>query len=79
MKNIADILKGMNKAQIEDAVNKAKEFAATEKGKEIMSQLKEKGYIDGTLSAADKDNIMKELRNNPEIAKKISDIINGKG
>ena len=77
--NIADILKGMNKSQLEDAVNKAKQFAATEKGKEIISQLKEKGSIDGTLSSVDKDNIMKELRNNPDIAKKISDIINGKG
>ncbi len=79
MKNIADILKGMNKSQLEAAVNKAKEFAATEKGREIISQLKEKGTIDGALSSQDKDNIMKELKNNPEIAKKISDIINGKG
>ena len=76
--NIADILKGMNKSQLEAAVAKAKEFAATEKGKEIMSQLKEKGSIDGTLSSLDKDNIMKELREHPEIAKKISDIINRK-
>lgn len=79
MKSIADILKGMNKSQLEDAVNKAKEFAATAKGKEIISQLKEKGSIDGALSSADKDNIMKELQQNPDIAKKISDIINGKG
>lgn len=79
MKNIADILKGMNKSQLEAAVNKAKEFAATEKGREIISQLKEKGTIDGALSSQDKDNIMKELKNNPEIAKRISDIINGKG
>ena len=76
--NIADILKGMNKSQIEEAVKKAKEFAATDKGKEMISQFKEKGTIDGAISSADKDNIMKELRNHPDIAKKISDIINGK-
>ncbi len=76
--NIADILKGMDKAKLEEAVQKAKEFAATEKGKEIVNQLKEKGSIDGMLSASDKDKIMRELQNHPDIASKISDILNGK-
>ncbi len=76
--NITDILKGMDKARLEEAVRKAKEFAATEKGKEIMSQLREKGSIDGMLTESDKNNIMKELSQHPDIAKKISDILNGK-
>lgn len=78
MKNIADILKGMNKAQIEAAVEKAKEFAATQKGKEIINELKTTGKISSAgISEVDKNKIMKELESNPEIAKRISDILNG--
>ena len=73
--NIADILKGMNKSQLEDAVKKAKEFAATDKGKEMISKLQSSGTLEGGI---DKDKIMKEIKQNPDIAKKISDIINGK-
>lgn len=74
--NIADILKGMNKSQLEDAVKKAKEFAATEKGREMIAELQASGKLQGGIN---KDNIMKELKQNPDIAKKISDILNGKG
>ena len=74
--NIADILKGMNKSQLEDAVKKAKEFAATEKGKEMISKLQSSGTLGDGI---DKDKIMQEIKQNPDIAKKISDIINGKG
>lgn len=73
--NIADILKGMNKSQLEDAVKKAKEFAATEKGKEMIAKLQSSGKLEGGI---DKDKIMQEINQNPDIAKKISDIINGK-
>ena len=73
--NIADILKGMNKSQLEDAVKKAKEFAATEKGREMISKLQSTGTLGDGL---DKDKIMQEIKQNPEIAKKISDIISGK-
>ena len=77
MKNIADMLKGMNKAQIEAAVEKAKEFAATQKGKEIINELKTTGKISSAgISEVDKNKIMKELESNPEIAKRISDILN---
>ncbi len=73
--NIADILKGMNKSQLEAAVNKAKEFAATEKGKEIMEELKTTGKVKGVNGDAEK--ILEELKKNPDIAKKISDILKG--
>ncbi len=76
MKNIADILKGMNKSQLEEAVAKAKEFAATEKGKEMISQLQSSGTLGDGI---DKDKILQEIKQNPDIAKKITDIINGKG
>ncbi len=72
--NIADILKGMNKLQLEDAVKKAKEFAATEKGKEMIAELQSSGKLEGGF---DKDKIMNEIKQNPDIAKKISDILNG--
>ena len=71
--NIADIFKGMNKAQLENAVNKAKEFAATEKGREIINELKTTGTVKGLDGNAEK--IISELKKNPEIAKKISDIL----
>ena len=73
--NIADILKGMNKSQLEAAVAKAKEFAATEKGKEIMEELKTTGKVKGVDGDAGK--ILEELKKNPDIAKKISDILKG--
>lgn len=73
--NIADILKGMNKSQLEAAVAKAKEFAATEKGKEIMEELKTTGKVKGAPGDAEK--ILEELKKNPDIAKKISDILKG--
>ena len=77
--NIADILKGMNKKQLEDAVAKAKEFAATEKGKEFINELTQTGKVKGAISSEDKDKILQELKNNPDVAQKISDILNGRG
>ena len=73
--NIADILKGMNKSQLEAAVAKAKEFAATDKGKEVMEELKTTGTVKGIDGDAGK--IIEELKKNPDIAKKISDILRG--
>lgn len=73
--NIADILKGMNKSQLEAAVSKAKELAATEKGKEILNELKTTGTVKGLGSDAEK--IIEELKKNPDVAKKISDILKG--
>lgn len=73
--NLADILKGMNKSQLEAAVAKAKELAATDKGKEIINELKTTGTVKGMGSDAEK--IIEELKKNPDIAKKISDILNG--
>ena len=71
--NFADILKGMNKSQLEDAVKKAKEFAATDKGKEIINELKTTGKVKGVDGDAGK--IIEELKKNPDIAKKISDLL----
>ena len=73
--NIADILKGMNKSQLEAAVSKAKELAATEKGKEILNELKTTGTVKGLGSDAEK--IVEELKKNPDVAKKISDMLKG--
>lgn len=73
--NLADILKGMNKSQLEAAVAKAKELAATDKGKEIINELKTTGTVKGIGGDAEK--IIEELKKNPDIAKKISDILNG--
>ena len=73
--NIADIFKGMNKAQLDAAVEKAKEFAVTEKGREIVNELKTTGTVKGLDKDAGK--IIEEIKKNPELAKKISDIING--
>lgn len=73
--NFADVLKGMNKSQLEAAVAKAKEFAQTDKGKEIINELKTTGKVKGVDGDAEK--IIEELKKNPEIAKKLSDILKG--
>ncbi len=75
MKDIFEKLKGMDKSQLKSAVKQAREFVKTPQGKEFAEKIKN-GSAGEQLQ---KDNIMKEIGKNPELAKMISDIFNAEG
>lgn len=75
MKDIIEQLKTMDKSQLKNAVKQARAFAKTSEGKELVEKIKNaKGE-----EKIQKDNIMKELGKNPDLAKMISDIFNTEG
>lgn len=73
MKEIIDKLKSMDKAELDAAMQKAKKFAQTPQGQEFVQKLK-----DGK-GTPQQEKAMKELGKDPNIAKLIFDILNGKG
>ena len=76
MKNIFDVLKSMDKDQLNSAVKKAQEFVKTNEGKELVEKLKNENSLkDFGIDEKNKDAIAKALKENPDVAKKISDII----
>ena len=75
MKDIIEQIKKMDKGQLKDAVKQARAFVKTKEGKELVEKIKSPSGED----AIQKDNIMKELGKNPELAKMISDIFNAEG
>ena len=79
MKNIFDVLKSMDKDQLNDAVKKAQEFAKTDEGKSLMEKLKNQKDLKETgIGDENADSIIKQLRQNPDVIKKISDILGRK-
>ncbi len=75
MKDIIEQIKKMDKAQLKDAVKQARAFVKTQEGKELVEKIKSPNGEE----SIQKDNIMKELGKNPELAKMISDIFNAEG
>ena len=75
MKDIIEQIKKMDKGQLKDAVKQARAFVKTKEGKELVEKIKSPSGE----NAIQKDNIMKELGKNPELAKMISDIFNAEG
>ena len=69
--DIFEKLKGMDKRELSAAIKKAREFAKTDEGKAFVEKIKN-GEAGIDKSAQEK--LMKELGNNPEVAKKISDL-----
>ena len=74
MKDIFEKLKTMDKSQLKSAISQAKAFASTPEGKKFVEKVKSSG---GT-EELQKENIMKEIGKNPDLAKMISDIFNAK-
>ncbi len=75
MKDIIEQIKKMDKSQLKDAVKQARAFVKTQEGKELVEKIKSPNGQE----AIQKDNIMKELGKNPELAKMISDIFKAEG
>ena len=72
--DIFEKLKGMNKKELSAAVKKAQEFAKTDEGKAFVEKIR-KGEAGIDKSVQEK--LAKELGDNPDIAKKISDLLKG--
>ena len=78
--DIFGMLKNLNRNQINEAVKKAQQFAQTPQGKAAIEKLKRGEAIDSLPVAGDKQNeIISALKNNPEAAKKIAELLGGKG
>ena len=72
--DIFEKLKGMDKKELAAAIKKAQEFAKTDEGRALVEKIK-KGETGLDKSAQEK--LMKEIGANPDIAKKISDLLKG--
>lgn len=74
MKDIIEKIKGMDKKQLSEAMQQAKAFAETPQGKEFVEKIKSGHAGIGKSQQAE---IMKQLDQNPDIAKTIFDILKG--
>lgn len=72
--DIFEKLKGMDKKELSAAIKKAQEFAKTEEGKQLVEKIR-KGEAGIDKSAQEK--IVKELSADPDVAKKLSDLLKG--
>ena len=72
--DIFEKLKGMDKKELSAAIKKAQEFAKTDEGRALVEKIK-KGETGLDKSAQEK--LLKEIGANPDIAKKISDLLKG--
>ena len=72
--DIFEKLKGMDKKELSSAIKKAQEFAKTDEGKAFVEKIK-KG--EAGIDKATQEKLIKEIGNNPDIAKKLSDLFKG--
>ena len=72
--DIFEKLKGMDKKELSEAIKKAREFAKTDEGKAFVEKIK-KG--EAGIDKSTQEKLIKEIGNNPDIAKKLSDLVKG--
>lgn len=77
--DIFEMLGKVNKKELEEAVKKAKEFAKTTEGQQMVEKIKKGQAIEGIpLSGEEQNKLISTLSKNPEVAKKISEILGEK-
>lgn len=69
MPDINDLLKNINKTDLQAAVKKAQEFSKTAEGQALVNRIKKSG---GT---PDQKEIMKAIEKNPDFIKKLNDLL----
>lgn len=69
--SLNDFLKSMDSKTLAEAINAAQQYAKTDEGKKTIENLKRGEKIGGK----DKNDIMSLLQNNPDIAKKLKDLL----
>lgn len=77
--DIFEMLGKVSKKDIDEAVKKAQEFTKTKEGKDMMEKIKKGEKIDGIpISGEEQNKLISTLSKNPEVMKKISEILGGK-
>lgn len=69
--SLNDFLKSMDSKTLAEAINAAQQYAKTDEGKKAIESLKRGEKIGGK----DKNDIVSLLQNNPDIAKKLKDLL----
>ena len=72
--DIFEKIRTMDKKELSAAIKKAKEFAKTDEGKAFVEKVK-KG--EAGIDKSTQEKLAKELGNNPDIAKTLSDLLKG--
>lgn len=76
---IFEMLGKFSKKDIDEAVKKAQEFAKTKEGQEMIEKIKNGETIDGIpISGEEQNKLISSLSKNPEVMKKIGEILGGK-
>jgi len=75
--DILSILKGLDKKGLDDAVKKAQDFSRTDEGRKIVEKLKSGESINGVSLEGEGKKIMEELGKNPEVLKKLKELLKG--
>lgn len=72
--DIFEKLKGMDKKELSEAIKKAREFAKTDEGRQFVEKIK-KG--EAGIDKSTQEKLAKEIGANPDLAKKLSDLLKG--
>ncbi|MBR1970086.1 MAG: hypothetical protein IKA17_06995 [Clostridia bacterium] len=77
--DIIEMLGKFSKKDIDEAVKKAQEFTKTKEGQEMVEKIKNGEAIDGIpISGEEQNKLISSLSKNPEVMKKIGEILGGK-
>ena len=80
MKDIINMINKMDKKELGEAVKKAQEFSKTKEGQQVIEKLKKGEAIEGLpVTSEEQNKLISQLSKNPAVAKKIADILSGKG
>ena len=79
MKDIMDMLRGMDKKQLDDMMKKARDYIKTPEGRELAEKLRNGESADKLpFGTSQQNEMLSRLSKQPDIAKKISEILEGK-
>lgn len=79
MQDILSMLKGVNPAELNNAISRARAFVKTPEGAQMLEQLKNGKPIEGLpITEAEQNQIIAELTKNPQTAKQLAAILGKK-
>lgn len=77
--DIFEMLGKVNKKDIDEAVKRAQEFAKTKEGQQMVEKIKKGEAIEGIpISGEEQNKLISTLSKNPEVMKKIGEILGEK-
>ncbi len=72
--DIFEKIRSMDKKELSAAIKKAKEFVKTDEGRELVNKIKNG---EAGIDKSTQEKLAKEIGNNPDIAKTLSDLLKG--